>query len=629
MRVKLAKSAGFCMGVRRAMNAVIEAANKSDQTIYTLGPLVHNRQAIEMLGAKNVKIVSSAEETESGTLFIRAHGVTPEVRESLGRPGLAICDMTCPHVRRAQLIIERHAKKGYATIIIGDEGHAEVVGLLGHADGRGYVVGAAEDIARIPQDLERVCVVAQTTQNAQRFDELLPLLEQRFPGLVVHNTVCSATDSRQTEVRALAREVDAMIVVGGKHSANTVRLAEIARGEGLPTFHIETAGELDPDAIRHFKTLGITGGASTPHWVFRAVVDKANHCLQTRSVFIRLPRDLVALLVHTYFYIGAGSAALTYAALRLLDIAPRFSYLLVSCLYVVSMHILNRFTDRAAARMNDPHRMRLIEQHPRIFMSAVVLFALTSLIIASTFGLAPCVLVFLSLLAGVSYNLRLIPPWLARKIRFKAFREIPGSKDLFTALAWAVVSVLVPCLAVEGVQILPALYVFFFGFTMVFIRSLVFDMKDLEGDRILGKETFPLIMGPKATNRLIALCTVMLALIAVSDVFFTWSAVRGYLLLPVAAYVCFYLVLYYRNILSRGILFEIALDAQFVLMGLLAYCIPYDLYNLNFRTNPYRTNPCRANKQGTGTVRERFDQKTAQGGTFDARLRSRCTGRPA
>jgi 4-hydroxy-3-methylbut-2-enyl diphosphate reductase len=575
MRVRLARTAGFCMGVRRAMNAVLEAANRPEGGISTLGPLVHNRQAIEMLGTRRVKVVAGPEEAECGTLFIRAHGVTPEVRQSAERPGVEVRDMTCPHVRRAQIVVERHAKKGYHSIIIGDEGHAEVIGLLGYARGRGHVVGSAEEVDALPPDLDKVCVLAQTTQNAKRFHELAPLIEARYRDVVVHDTVCSATDDRQTEVRALARETGAVIVVGGRHSANTVRLAEIAREEGATTLHVETADELDADELRRFRSVGITAGASTPHWVFRAVVDKARHNLEARSAPARALRDAIAFAVHSYLYIGAGSAAVTYAALRLLDLTPRLRYLLVACLYVMSMHLLNRFTDRAAARMNDPRRMSLLERFPVVFAGTASLFATLSLVITASLGLFPFLLMFLSLSAGIGYNLPLIPGWLVRRIRVRTIREIPGSKNIFMALAWALVTVLVPCLAVSEVAVPQALLVFPFVFLMVLIRSLVFDQKDLEGDRMLGKETLPLVLGSRATTRLVLLCGGALAIIAASDVVPGWSALGGLLLLPVCAYIGLSLLLHYRRFDSRGVLFEIVVDGQFLLMGLLAYVLSW------------------------------------------------------
>ena len=366
-----------------------------------------------------------------------------------------------------------------------------------------------------------------------------------------------------------------MVVVGGRHSANTVRLAEIARGEGVPTFHVETADELDPAELRRFQNIGITAGASTPHWVFGAVVDRAEESLRSGSLPSRALERLLLFGVHSYLYIGAGSAAMTYAALRLLRIEPRWSYLLLSMMYVVSMHIVNRFTDRAAADLNDPHRMRLLGEWARAFQGAAALLAVGALVLAWQFGLYAFALMLLSLGAGIVYSLKMLPPWLVRRIGAQTAREIPGSKDLFLALAWATVAVVLPCLAERNVEVLPVIYVFLFTFIMVFIRSLAFGLREVEGDRIVGKETFPLVMGRRVTLRLVMAGTVMLGMIALLDIVQPWSAVRGYLLMPVTAYVALYLFLDYRRLLSRGLLFEVVVDAQFILTGLLAFCIPH------------------------------------------------------
>lgn len=575
MPVILAKTAGFCMGVRRAMNAVLDASHRAEQRIYTLGPLVHNHQAMEMLESKDVRVVSGSEELEEGRLFIRAHGIAPAKRATLDRPGVEVVDMTCPHVRRAQKIVERHAKEGYHSIIVGDAGHAEVEGLLGHAEGRGHVVASIEEVGGLPAGLEPVCIVAQTTQNARRFEEIVPLLEARYPGAVVHNTVCRATDDRQEEVRRLAQTVDAVVVVGGRHSANTVRLAEISREEGVPTIHIETADELSPAELRRYVTIGVTAGASTPHWVFGEVVERIEDALRSRSRLSRGVRAALGFGVHSYLYIGTGSAATTYAALRLLDIEPHLDYLLLTLMYVVSMHIVNCFTDGAAARLNDPQRMRLLGRWPRSFVATAVLLAAADLALASTYGYYAFLFMLFSLVAGIGYNLRWIPRWLSHRIRAKAVREIPGSKDFFLALAWSTVAVILPCLIERKVPAFPEASVFLFLFLMVFIRSLVFSISDVEGDRIVGKETFPLVMGLRATQRLVLLGLAVLFVIAWIDVVSPWSAVRGVLLLPVWVYVASYLWLAHRRKLSRGLLFEVVVDAQFIFTGLLAYAIPH------------------------------------------------------
>ncbi len=568
-RVKVARTAGFCMGVRRAMKAVLEAARTSEGEISVLGPLVHNHQAMEMLAARKVKVLSEPGEAQGGVVCLRAHGVPPEIKEALDRPGVEVMDLTCPHVRKAQRIVERHARAGDEVLILGDPGHAEVVGLLGYARGKGHVVSSKEDLESLPP-MEKVCVVAQTTQSRRRFAELAPLIRERFPRAEIYDTVCSATDERQAEVRALAEEVDAVIVVGGKHSANTVRLAEIAREEGVPAFHIETAAELDRKALSGFRTVGVTAGASTPNWVFRAVVDEAERLLERGIPFLRTFKGLLALGVHSYLYIGAGSAALAYAALLLLRIPVNWNFLLIPFCYVISMHLLNRFTDRQAARINDPRRMRLLERYQAILLPAALLSGLATLVLAAPLGTAPFLLALLSLAAGVSYNIKVLPAWLAKRVGFKKVKEIPASKDIFLALAWATVSVLLPVVSWGSTPWGPATRVFLLAFLLVFIRSIVYDVKDLEGDRIVGKETLPLLLGRKRTDRLLALSAGLLGLLVLASLLSPFPP-RPWFLLPLAAYVLGCLLLFRRRLLPRGILFETVLDAQFLLLGLLAF----------------------------------------------------------
>jgi len=568
-RVKVARTAGFCMGVRRAMKAVLEAARTSEGEISVLGPLVHNHQAMEMLAARRVKVLSRPGEARDGLVCLRAHGVPPEIKEALERRGVDVMDLTCPHVRKAQRIVERHSARGEEILILGDPGHAEVVGLLGYARGKGHVVSSAEELEALPP-MDRVCVVAQTTQSRRRFTELEPLIRQRFPKAEIYDTVCSATDERQAEVRALAREVEAVVVVGGKHSANTVRLAEIAREEGVPTFHVETAAELDRKALSRFRTLGVTAGASTPNWVFRAVVDEAERLTERGSLPLRAFRSLLALGVHSYLYIGAGSAALAYAALLLLRIPVQWNYLLIPFFYVVSMHLLNRFTDRQAARINDPRRMRLLERFQALFLPAAFLSGLASLALAAPLGTAPFLLALVSLGAGMSYNFNLLPGWLARRVGFKKFKEIPASKDFFLALAWATVSVLLPVVAWGAAPWAPVTRVFLLAFLLVFIRSIVYDVKDLEGDRIVGKETLPLLLGKKGTDRLLLLSAGLLVLLVLASLLAP-SPEKPWFLLPLAGYVLAVLFFFRRRRLPRGLLFEVVLDAQFLLLGLLAF----------------------------------------------------------
>lgn len=569
MRVKVAKTAGFCMGVRRAMDAVLDEANKAGGPIYILGPLVHNRQAMEMLEAKSVKVVKSIDEVAEGIVFIRAHGVTPEVRKSLDRPGIEVRDLTCPHVRRAQLAVKRYADQGCRIIILGDEGHSEVVGLLGYAKGKGHAVSSPEEICELPS-FDKVCLVAQTTQSEDKFALAAKTLRARYPDAVIRNTICNATNERQAEVRELAGQVDAMVVVGGKHSANTVRLAEVAMAEGVPTFLVETASDLNESEIRKFKTVGVTAGASTPHWVFGSVVDKVNECLIFRNSFLKLSKSIMAFCVYSYAYIGAGSAAMTYGALKLLGIQPRAGYLTLAAMYVVSMHLVNRFTDKASAKLNDPRRMELLEKYKTFFVTIAAIFIGGALALASMFEFHAFLLMLAALIAGVAYNFSFIPKRLADRLRFKSVREIPGSKDFFVSFAWAVVTVLFPFLASGKTNAGGAFGIFIFWFIMVFIRSLIFDLRDMEGDRIVGKETLPLILGAELTRKLIMTCVAILAGLAFYNVIVGWAEIGGNVFFIIVAYIALYLYVYYRRAITHGLALEAVVDAQFLLAGLLA-----------------------------------------------------------
>ncbi len=274
MRIFIADTAGFCMGVKRAVNLALELVKKQKGDIYTIGPLIHNPQTVEMLERKGVKMIRDIDEVKSGTIIIRAHGMTPEKQQSIIDSGLECFDATCPLVLRIQNTIKRHAEMGYATVIIGDKGHAEAEGLLGYADGRGIVVESEEDLEHVPD--EKLCVVAQSTQNRIFFERIVDKLKKDRDDIKVFDTICDATTERQEEVRMLAGKVDAMVIVGGRNSANTCRLAEISRSLNVDTFHIEDESELDEKSIAEYGSIGVTGGASTPNRVIEKVIDRLN-----------------------------------------------------------------------------------------------------------------------------------------------------------------------------------------------------------------------------------------------------------------------------------------------------------------------------------------------------------------
>lgn len=272
MNVILAKSAGFCMGVRRAVETTLDMVNKKEQNIATYGPLIHNPQVLEMLKGKGVEVLDDIPARYSGTVLIRAHGVPPGIKKDLQESGANVEDATCPRVMKVQAIISKYKKQGYATIIIGDRDHAEVIGLMGYAGETGIVVSNEEDIKKLQLTTPYI-IVSQTTQDKNTFEQLIKLFMDRFPNGKVFNTICDSTRKRQDEVRSLCDSVEVLVVVGGSNSANTQRLGEIARDMGRPVYVVETKDDLDLSDFTQYESVGVTAGASTPTWVIEEVVE--------------------------------------------------------------------------------------------------------------------------------------------------------------------------------------------------------------------------------------------------------------------------------------------------------------------------------------------------------------------
>ena len=274
-KITIASSAGFCPGVKNAIERVLQLSEHGKKPVYTVGPLIHNKQVTQMLEKKDIFTINNLNEAtdKNGVLVIRAHGITPEFQKQVFDTGLEVVDCTCPLVKRAHTIIDEFAKKGYYTVIIGDAEHAEVIGLLGYTQGRGIVVADAEEAKKLPA-YDKVNVVAQTTQKEQTFFEAAEIIRQKSKVCQVSNTICNPTKQRQKETLELAKNADLVIVVGGKHSANTARLAKLCGELCKKVSHVETAEEVQKEILENAKNILITAGASTPDWIIQEVAKK-------------------------------------------------------------------------------------------------------------------------------------------------------------------------------------------------------------------------------------------------------------------------------------------------------------------------------------------------------------------
>ena len=276
IEVKLAKTAGFCFGVKRAVDTVYKEAEKNKERIYTFGPIIHNEQVVSDLEKNGVFVVNSTEELKTlkpgTTVIVRSHGVGKSVYDLMEQCELHVVDATCPFVKKIHRIVERESAAGKHIIIIGNDKHPEVEGIKGWVRGMATVIETAKeanDFAAMKG--EQLCIVSQTTFNYNKFQDLVEIISKKGYDVESINTICNATEERQTEAKIIAGSVDSMIVIGGSHSSNTQKLFEICKKECENTCYIQTLEDLDIESLKGAKTVGITAGASTPNNIIQEV----------------------------------------------------------------------------------------------------------------------------------------------------------------------------------------------------------------------------------------------------------------------------------------------------------------------------------------------------------------------
>ncbi|MCH4190852.1 MAG: 4-hydroxy-3-methylbut-2-enyl diphosphate reductase [Butyrivibrio sp.] len=282
MKIILAENAGFCFGVTKAVEKVYELA-KNRNNIYTYGPIIHNESVVADLERKNVKVVNTPDELskiENGTVVIRSHGVSRSIYEQINAQGLECVDATCPFVKRIHTIVDEESAKGRTIVVIGNPTHPEVEGIVGWTNGPVYVVETPEEAEKfsVPKDTQ-ICLVSQTTYNYNKFKDTVEIFKQKGYNINIVNTICSATEERQTEADRISGQVDAMIVIGGAHSSNTRKLYEICSKKCAYTYFVQKADDLPGDFPDGVKTVGITAGASTP----KNIIEEVQTYVRTRS----------------------------------------------------------------------------------------------------------------------------------------------------------------------------------------------------------------------------------------------------------------------------------------------------------------------------------------------------------
>ncbi len=572
--IKVAKTAGFCKGVRSAVEKVLNIAKKSDRKTVTLGPVIHNPQVLEQLANLGVKSIKDPADAKDKNVLIRAHGIPPEIREKLKSTKAFICDATCPDVARVQGMIKKHANKGFSTVIVGDRGHAEVQGLLGFANNNGHIVSSVKDAEKLP-DLKNVCVVAQTTQQRDIFEEVCEYLTDRFgnENCLVFNTICPATTDRQDEVREIAQSVDMMIVIGGKSSANTARLAKISKETGTETFYIETERELDGIDISKYEKIGVTAGASTPNWMIKQVViyikEKQRDCLPGFVKFFLKGWDLLRNL---NLLLAFSAGCLCYALCHMQNISSRKEYFFVSFFYILAIYTVNALQNRSVLKLYGPGKLKFYENNRSFLIGMVVLSVSVILLITFFLGFFPFIASLVLLFLGSVCQFLGIPIYKNGGFYFIRINQLPGSKDFIVIIGWVTMVLLIPLLSSDNVVFsLSSFTTLLFVVTLVAIRSIVNDIRETQEDMMVGSETLPIFMGKKKVLNIIAFMVVMTSFMLILGATLGWIPKSGYLLL-VPLWSMYVFSLYNENIqYSLNILFSDIMDIHFIAAGIISY----------------------------------------------------------
>lgn len=569
MKITIARTAGFCMGVRRAVDMALDASNRTHSPIFTYGPLIHNPQVLDILAEKGISVLHRIPEKGEGTVLIRAHGVPPGDRDALKKAGFTMIDATCPKVIKVQAIIARHAREGFAVIIVGDRAHPEVIGLLGYAGNRGHVAETMKDLEALPA-FDKAIIVAQTTQNNDFFEQVMHWAKTVHPHYRVFNTICDSTESRQADVKRLAEKVDAVVVVGGRKSGNTQRLFDIAKKTGKPSLHVETEAELDIGLLSNARHIGITAGASTPNWIINRVYRELENRLVHKGSRLRRWQFQVhrhLLLSNAYLALGAGGLALASATLQ--GVSHVMPAVWLSVFYLLCMHTFNNLTDITSDRYNDPDRAAFYQKNRALLWALTAFSGLGGLVVAFQMGLVFWVLILCMGFMGVVYIINLKPRRFEPEYKPK-IRDIPGSKTVLAALAWGIVTAIVPALHDFGEIRMVTVPAFVWTTGLVFVRTAFFDILDMQGCRIVGKETIPILLGEEKTMMLLKMLTVFLA------VFMAFAALLGAVSgLGVLLILCPLSMLLFLSVQDQGGVYSglrqgVLMEGHFILAGVLA-----------------------------------------------------------
>lgn len=570
MKIEMAANSGFCMGVRNAILKIVDELNSSDEKIYVYGPLIHNPQTIDVLKNRGLITINSLHEIKNKQIAIRTHGIPLEENRIIRKEASRTINLTCSRVARVQSYIKKYSSEGYFTIIVGDRDHAEVIGLKSYATAGVHVVSGPGDIETLPA-AEKYLIVSQTTHERNQFEQIVNLIREKYQNVNVIDTICDSTRLRQDDVRAgIARGIDTLVVVGGKNSANTTRLAKIGTDNGIKTFHVETDEELNAGEFKNSRHVLVTAGASTPGWIINNVLEKLYMIKNSNSnPVIKVLKRYFEFFVRSNIISSIASFLMVLIAQKYAGIEQNYKYGIIAALFIYVMYTVNNYLDREFLIKSNSYKYKIYEKSGLFMLIAAIISFFVSIYLSYTISMIMMYLFLIPYLLGIFYS----TPY------FKLFIKALGSEvikkvyntKIVTGFGWLVVLILIPYFN-KDIPLITYVSVGSLFFTFIFLRQFIIDLVAFQGDLILGRDTLATSLGVKYAVY-IAYAISLAGIVTFTAVtLFT----ERYTFLPLVLCVFYYLVLLKKigkidYLISLR--YEFLIDANYILMALLMLII--------------------------------------------------------
>ncbi len=549
------------MGVKNAILKIVDELNTSQEQILVYGPLIHNPQTIEVLRQRGLITINSLNEITNRQIAIRTHGIPVDENRMIRDKASRTINLTCSRVARVQSIIKKYSKSGYYTIIIGDHDHAEVIGLKSYAAAGVTVVSDKNDIDNIPAE-KKYIVVSQTTHERREFEQIVEMITAKLREVLIIDTICDSTRLRQDDVtEGIRKGIDTLVVVGGKNSANTTRLAKIGTDNNIKTIHIETEDELKHEYFEGSTYILVTAGASTPGWIINNVLEKLYSIKNSRSnLLIKIFKQYFEFLVRSSIIASISSSFMALIALKYAEIVPDLRYGIISFLYIFVMYSVNNYLDKNFLVKSNSYKYKIYEVYGRHLLIISIISFCVSLYISYTIDPILVYVIGFPYLLGIIYSTSF----------FKRLIRIPGSviiekvynTKIVTAFGWLVPVILIPYLK-SNTQPAKILSLGLFYFSFVFLRQILIDLVAFQGDLILGRETLPTWLGIKKSSSAAYILAGLSGIVLASSIVYYKTFSYFILLFP---------ILYYIILLKKigktdyliSLRYEFIIDANFI-----------------------------------------------------------------